>query len=146
MLVVADDKDKTKGWCQARIERINGELLSLVFPDLTSDFDCDLPAWSVEIAQFESHTKNDYEWRRNLFKPDALDVVIDCHDKFKWEEATIFDIKQDMSSGRPVLMGNIGFRVYREEGKKMRTDENGRKYDGWSNKYDEDIPVFSPRI
>ena len=77
---------------------------------------------------------------------DALDVLIDCHDKFKWEEATIFNVFEDTTCGRPVLYGNIGFRIYRDEGKKIRFDENGRKYDGWSSKYDEDIPVFSPRI
>jgi len=42
-------------------------------------------------------------------------------------------------------MGNIGFRVYRDYGKKMREDARG-KFDGWSNKYDEDIPIFSPRV
>ena len=43
-------------------------------------------------------------------------------------------------------MAHIGFRVYRSYGKKLRQDEQGRTYDGWSSKYDEAIPVFSPRI
>lgn len=42
-------------------------------------------------------------------------------------------------------MAHVGFRVYRTEGKKIRQDEKGT-YDGWSNKYDEYIPVFNPRI
>ena len=71
--------------------------------------------------------------------------VIDCHDKYKWEEATIFDVIGETSGGRNTLSGNIGFRVYREVGKKIRTDERGT-YDGWSSKYDEYIPLFSPRI
>ena len=147
VLINGDDKEKTKGWCQARVERVDGELLSLVFPDLTSDHDLDLPAWSVEIAPFESHTKDDYQWRRNAITAETQDLVIDCHDKFKWEEATIFNVKEEVSSsGRAVLVGNIGFRVYREHGAKMRVDEQGRKFDGWSSKYDEFIPVFSPRI
>lgn len=49
-----------------------------------------------------------------------------------------------MSCGRPVLLGNIGFRIYREGGNK--TDEYGRQFVGWSSKYDEEIPIFSPRI
>lgn len=34
--VMADDKDKIKGWVQARIDRAEGEILSLVFPELPS--------------------------------------------------------------------------------------------------------------
>ena len=33
---MADDKDKIKGWVQARIDRAEGEILSLVFPELPS--------------------------------------------------------------------------------------------------------------
>jgi len=47
---IGDDKEKTKGWVQARIERAEGEILSLVFPDLTTDFDTDVPRWSTDIA------------------------------------------------------------------------------------------------
>ena len=87
----------------------------------------------------------DYEWRRENITTDSIDYLVDCHDKIKWEEATIFNVGEDTSSGRPILVGNIGFRVYREEGLRMKEDERG-KFDGWSCKYDEYIPIYSPRI
>ncbi len=68
------------------------------------------------------------------------------HDNYKWEEGTIFNIYECNKSGRPILMASCGFRVYREVGKKLRTDAQGRVFDGWSERYDENIPVFSPRI
>jgi len=40
------------------------------------------------------------------------------HDKFKWEEGTVFHIHEDDQSGRNILLAKCGFRVYREEGKK----------------------------
>jgi len=102
--------------------------------------------WSTDIAQFEAKTKEDYAWRReNLAKLDLVDFIVDCHDKFKWEEGTLFNVFEDKTGGRPVLFANTGFRVYRTEGKKLRSDDRG-VYDGWSNKYDEDIPIFNPRI
>jgi len=142
----ADDKQKIQGWAQAKIERVDNDLLSLVFPHLPVETDCDIDRWSTDIAQFEAKTAEDYAWRReNLTKLDLVDFLVDCHDKFKWEESTLFKIFEDNSGGRPVLYANTGFRVYRSEGKKLRSDERG-VYDGWSSKYDEDIPVFNPRI
>ena len=91
--IVGDEKDMTKGWCQALIERVQGEYLSVIFPELPAEHDMNIPYWSTDIAQFESHTKDDYAWRREEMAADALDVLIDCHDFFKWEEATIFNIR-----------------------------------------------------
>lgn len=62
--VSGDEKDKTSGWAQACITRIEGELLSVVFPELPTDFDRDVAVWSTDVAQFETRTKEDYEWRR----------------------------------------------------------------------------------
>mmetsp|Transcript_399 Transcript_399/g.581 ORF Transcript_399/g.581 Transcript_399/m.581 type:complete len:113 (+) Transcript_399:394-732(+) len=112
---------------------------------MPEEFDTDIDRWSLDVAQFESHTKEDYEWRRTWANVEDKNFLVDCHDKFKWEEATIFDISEDSLASRPVLICNIGFRVYRTVGKKIRTDEHGT-YDGWSSKYDEYIPLFSPRI
>lgn len=39
----------------------------------------------------------------------------------------------------------VGFRIYdEEEGHKV--DDDGRKYQGWSNRYDEWVTVTSPTI
>ena len=48
--VMGDDKDKVKGWVQARVERAEGEVLSLIFPELPADFETDMPRWSTDIA------------------------------------------------------------------------------------------------
>lgn len=86
-----------------------------MFPLLPTYYDQEVDRWSTDLAQFESKTKKDYEWRKaNLANLDVTDFVVDMHDDLKWEEGTIFDVSQDMSDGRPVLVGNCGFRVYRE--------------------------------
>lgn len=40
-------------------------------------------------------------------------------------------------------MAHVGFRIYQENGSK--SDEKGA-YEGWSNRFDEWISIFSPRI
>ena len=52
---------------------------------------------------------------------------------------------EEEAPGRFVEYGYVAFRVYRSQGKKLREDEKG-VYDGWSKKYDEWIPLFSPNI
>lgn len=42
-------------------------------------------------------------------------------------------------------MAYCAFRVYRDWGDNMKRDERGQ-FDGWSRKYDEWIPIYSPRI
>ena len=39
----------------------------------------------------------------------------------------------------------IGFRVYRPSTNQYKIDEVGT-YEGWSDKYDDWIPIYSPRI
>ena len=66
------------------------------------------------------------------------------HDNIRWEQGTIFDVREERTrTGRKVLQANCGFRIYCENGKK--SDEQGR-FDGWSNRYDEYIPIFNPRL
>jgi len=142
----SDDKQKVKGWVQGRVERVEGDLLSIVFPHLPVEYDMDMERWSIDLAVFETHTKEDVAWRNTFASTATKDFICDMHDKFKWEEGTIFDVSEDRSGGRSVLMANCGFRVYRNVGKKLRTDEQGRVFDGWSSKYDEFIPLYNPRI
>jgi hypothetical protein len=54
------------------------------------------------------------------------------------------DIKeQTVAPDRVVKMAFVAYRVYVENGAK--SDERGT-YDGWSNRFDEWISVYSPRI
>ena len=42
-------------------------------------------------------------------------------------------------------MAYVGYRVYRDASNQYRKDERGT-FEGWSNKFDEWIPIYSPRI
>ena len=72
--------------------------------------------------------------------------MIDCHDAYRWEEATILETKTEKREGCSVLLAYVAFRVYRNMGiRRLKTDDVG-VFDGWSQRYDEWIPIYSPRI
>jgi len=99
-----------------------------------------LDRWSVEIAKYESKTKELFEWKSTL----KVDSLVDAHDKTVWNKSTILDIKeQQIDQDRTIKMAFIGYRVYVENGPK--SDERG-KFDGWSNRFDEWVPLYSSRI
>ena len=128
---------------QAEIERVNGDTLSLKFPHLPAELDKDYDRFSLDIAEFESYTKDIYAWRSTL-NENVMHLHVDGHDKIKWEQATIFYVQENTDGPRPYLEAHVGFRIYNENGKKA--DAQGRKFDGWSEKYDETIPIYSPRV
>ena len=69
---------------------------------------------------------------------------MDAHDKNIWNKSTILDIKeQAIDTERTIKVVYVAFRYYLEKG--SRSDEKGR-YEGYSNKYDEWIAMYSPRI
>jgi len=69
-LVVADEKGRLTGWLQAVIEHVDGDTLSLVFPDSASGYDKTYNRWSTEVAVFESRTKERYAWAKEHIKVD----------------------------------------------------------------------------
>jgi len=94
---------------------------------------------------FESKTKADYEWRAK-FLAGAQMLECDIHDKSVWCKGTVFEVKkQTVSTDRIIDLAYCAFRVYRENPTSLRKDERGA-YEGWSIKFDEWIPVYSPRI
>jgi hypothetical protein len=63
-----DEKvQKIKGWVQGKVESIEGEMVNIIFPELPEDYDHAQPIWTQDIAQFETKTKEDYQWRRDNF-------------------------------------------------------------------------------
>lgn len=131
---------RCSGWSQARIDQVNGDTLHLEFLYDVKTADRYIDRWSLEIAQFESKTKETFEWRKTL----EVNSLVDAHDKSVWNKSTILEIKeQQISETRSVKLANIGFRVYQENGKK--NDEKGN-YEGWSNRFDEWLSIYSPRI
>lgn len=129
------------GWSQAKIERVVDDTLYLFFPTETKDADHTIDRWSVEIAPFESKTKEIWKWKETIKVDDELDAQ---DDTFKWLKATIISIKEEVGDdGRTFLLARVGMRVYLPTG--SRRDERG-DFDGWGERFDEWIPVYSPRL
>lgn len=56
-------------------------------------------------------------------------------DEKDWYKSTVLDTRIiNNSEGEQIKQIYVGFRIYDEEGSK--DDEDGRKFFGWSNKYD----------
>ena len=69
---------------------------------------------------------------------------MDAHDKNIWNKSTVLEIKEEtINTERTIKVVYVAFRYYCEKG--SRNDEKGR-YEGYSNKYDEWISLYSPRI
>jgi hypothetical protein len=138
--IVQEDNNRCSGWSQAVIGSINGDAMHLNFTHDTKNSDRYLDRWSVEIALFETKTKENFEWRSSL----KVGSVVDSHDKTVWNKSTILQIKEELvSADRTVPMAYVAFRIYHDNG--MKSDTVG-KYDGWSERFDEWVSVYSPRI
>lgn len=56
-------------------------------------------------------------------------------------------LDEDLPNAPPLKQVYVGFRYYNEEeGHKTCEERVGKKYVGWSSRYDEWIPVTSPKI
>lgn len=128
------------GWSQAKICKIEDDSLHLEYPTETRDADRTLDRWSVEIAPFESKTQESWEWKKLIKVDDQLDAL---DDSFKWLKATIIKIEEVEDQGRTLPMATVGMRIYVASG--PRHDERG-SYDGWGDRFDEKVPVYSPRL
>ncbi len=94
----------------------------------------------MELAQFETKTKELFEWKKTV----AVGTLVDANDKTTWNKSTVLDVKEQLvAPGRTAKMAFIGYRVYMENGQK--SDEKGA-FDGWSNRFDEWVSIYSPRI
>ena len=101
-----------------------------------------------------------FDWRYSLSEGD----LIDCIDtEGIWYRSTVLEVRDvttnkgalvgvgedeenKESNERPAREANVGFRYYSEEEGHKMDDEKHAKFVGWSNRYDEWIPVTSPRI
>jgi ubiquitin carboxyl-terminal hydrolase 34 len=94
---------------------------------------------SLELAPYESKTKESYAWKSELKVGD----LVDAYDKTIWNKSTILDIADTNVNDKVIRQAMIAYRIYVEKG--QREDEKG-KYEGYSNKYDELVNLYSPRI
>ena len=97
--------------------------------------------FSPEISQIGKYLKES-DWKHEL----KIGDEVDGFDKAKvWYPSTILNLKQHtQSNGRLWTLVRVGFRVFTPSGQK--TDDEGKKYIGWSRRFDEWIPLWSPRI
>ena len=101
--------------------------------------------WDINLAPFGEKTAENYQWRKENLTG-AVDYVCDMHDMDQWWEGTIFKTEfREVQPNQRIEVAYCAFRVYRNWGDKMKKDERG-EFDGWSKKYDEWIPIYSPRI
>ena len=139
-----EDK-KTRGWLQGQIKSFNGDSLEILVPQVGALSVLD--RYSCYLAKPGKNSRQDREWRSQCLEDPALcHYLIDCHDDYRWEEATIIETKTEKREGCSVLLAYVAFRVYRNMGiRRLKTDDVG-VFDGWSQRYDEWIPIYSPRI
>lgn len=93
-----------------------------------------------EIMPFKSKTP-DYEWRLGIKIGDIIDV---CDTSNVWYNSTVLDINTEEIDGMEVKSVLVGYRVFDEDGDKI--DQEGRRFSGWSSRYDEWLTVTNPRI
>ena len=69
---------------------MTGDTIQLEFIYDTKNTDKYVDKWSVDIAPFESKTKELFEWKKTV----QVKSVIDGHDKSSWVKSTVLDIKE----------------------------------------------------
>lgn len=87
---IADENNsKCSDWSQARISSVNGDILQLEFIYDIKSVDRFIDRWSIEIAPFESKTKEVWEWKHTV----KVGMLVDASDKSLWNKSTILDMK-----------------------------------------------------
>lgn len=128
------------GWSTGTIQQISAE--NTVHVSLTGIDEevITLPLGSCNIAPYGYYTGGN-EWREELREGS----LIDCMDTISvWYQSTVLGIEFEEINGKMVRRALVGFRRYESDGPK--TDDDGRHYNGWSDKYDEWINPYSLRI
>ena len=79
---------KTMGWLPGQIKSVQGDELKVLLPQV--GVFCMLDRWSCQIQKTGKISCGNYEWRKSCLEDPALSYfLIQCHDGYKWEEATI---------------------------------------------------------
>ena len=104
-----------------------------------------------EIAPYKTRC-TDHDWRLNLKVGDEIDT---CDTSHVWYTSTVLEVREQGESDKyykEIKIGNLflstshplGYRTYNEDGDKV--DADGRKFFGWSARYDEWFVVTNPRL
>lgn len=96
------------------------------------------------IAPSGTYTK-DWDWRFRINPRDNIDA---CDDFGHWYCSTVLDTSFNPNTcliAAPLIEKiKLGYRYYTQNGTKL--DSQGSFYEGWSEAYDEWVPVISMRI
>lgn len=119
----------------------------MVIENSTSNYNCSVERWSTNVAPFETKTKDDYAWRNEYLNNNHKMIEVDINDKGVWRQGTILSFFEEEKNSRKILMAKCGLRIYRENtGTAMIQKDEFGTFKGFSSRFDEDIPVFCPRI
>lgn len=128
------------GWTTGNIKEITKENIVIISLDGMPEENLSLALGSSNMAPYGYYTGGN-DWREEL-KEESL---IDCLDTIGvWYQATVLETELKEINGTTVKMVYVAFRRLDEDGPK--TDDEGRRYNGWSDKYDEWINPYSLRI
>lgn len=138
---------KISHWAPATvIEEIFDNEIVIQFDNESPSHNRRLDRVSQEIA-FPGKFADDFDWRYKI----QVNDTFDCLDsEGVWYKSTCLDARtvnaysHNENKAIEIQEIYVGFRVYEEEGHKI--DDDGRKYTGWSNKYDEWMTRTSPTV
>jgi hypothetical protein len=128
------------GWSKAEIIDVDGDKLSLAFdlePVLSNRT---LDRWSNELAIAGTETAQIWQWKATLKENDLVDAL---DDTYTWRQSTLIRLYEEKEGDKVIPMALVGLRVYQANG--PRSDERG-PYDGFGQRFDEKIPLYSPKI
>lgn len=146
----ADERSRLRGWMQATVVDTfeeDPDSLMVKCLEATTYYDVKCSRFDLLLQPFGSKTADDYKWRNEVLVG-STELRIKIHDKTSWHDGFIRDFKMtEHQPGRKVLMAYCALRVYRSDlpDSHPRRDERG-PYIGYSDKFDEWVPVFTPRI
>jgi hypothetical protein len=128
----------TKGVVKEIIASTNH--LKVTFENESARFFRDYHKYSMDIAPYNTKTESE-DWRFDMKEDD----LIDAFDSTKvWYASTIQAREMRTEDGRTFPYVKVGFRLFHPQGNKELDDK--RKYFGWSERFDEWLSPFSPRI
>lgn len=83
-----------------------------------------------------------WEWRDRIKENDRIDIFDTMGHWFLGTVLKTHKIKD--AAGIEVPEVYVGYRIYSEDGTKL--DNQNRRHEGWSERYDEWIPAYSIRL
>ena len=138
--LMIDFKLQCMGWSKAKIIEITKDSnFNVQFQHSSDYYNRIIERGSFDIAPYNSKS-HDFEWRLSVQIGDVIDA---CDPQMVWYKSTILK-KRTKEGTEDVIEVLIGYRTYVLDGEKV--DEQGQQFNGWSEKYDEWIELFSPRI